>query len=230
MDFLDAIKGGITAINEIGSIPEQVQNKRLLELRENLLSMQQRFQAAAAKDAAERQRQDLVTIQGLAPAIAARQKAEKDDEILRTLRLQDAQTRNAGSLAQTVGSIHRGNIEATADGSVRGIDATYSGERGLAATRGNIDLRKMGLQNQAALQTLTAQRGHETGMMDRFIGQTPLAEQVFGSAAQMQTAEHDLIRDLARMAQPSSQPIGRALGYISDLGRTAAALGIAFRR
>lgn len=228
MDFLDAIREGITAISELGGIPGQVQDERVLKLRENLFSMQQRFEAAAAEAEAKRQRQDLVTTERLAPGVDARDRTKRNDELIRTLQLQDAQTRSAGSLAQTVGGVQRGNIEATADGSVRGIDATYRGAQGLEVTRGDVDIKRMSHQNQAALQALAVQRAHETGMMDRFIGQTPLAEQVFGSAAQMQGNQHGLIRDLAQMAQPTG--IGRALGYVNDLGRTAAALGIAFGR
>lgn len=197
------------------------QQQQFLDLYNQFREQDQRRanQATAAETAAIRER---------APLVAAQQAQRRADEVGHQVTLDNNRANLTNNALTTAGGVQAGLIGAQSDAVVRQAEAAFTGAQGLSRTQYQGERELLGDRLAAAERLTGMSQNFDTGMVDRFVGPVPLAQLNADTAIQMQGAQHGLIRELARMQQPTD--IGRAIGYISDLSRAVAGGLIAFRR
>jgi hypothetical protein len=175
------------------------QHERALKMRREFASLEQDLLARgyAIRNEADLRGQQQTA--ALAPAVDARDETKRNNEVNRTITLQNATTANTGRTLNTAGDVQANLIGAQGDSAVRQINAGYAGAGGLRRTETEGQLAVMDRGRQA----MQDQFGHERAMVTPFIGSTPLAEQSFGTALTMQQNQHALIRELAEKAKPT---------------------------
>jgi hypothetical protein len=153
------------------------------------------------------------------PIIEAQRERERRGQVRSQIDLDANRASLTNSTLSTAGQVRTGLIGAEANADVERTNAAFGGADRLAQTQGGID---RGLQRDrldATRELVALSQDYDTGMVDRFTGPTPLAEQVLNSVDADRNQRDGLIRYLVEQSQPTG--FDRALQI---LGPTALAL------
>ena len=199
MSLKETLQRGMAFVADLGDFIPERERQRALQLRKDFAEQEQQLFERALQTRNRADAEALQQTAALAPEIDARGERLRNNELQRTIGLQNNVTANTGQILDTAGGVQANLIDTQGRNNVQQINAGFAGATDLRQTEIDGELAKLG-QGRQAMQD---QFGHERAMTGMFIGQTPLAEQSFGTALTMQQNQHDLIRELVERSRPT---------------------------
>jgi len=203
-------------------LTDEAAQRRLQGQQQQLLDVYERIRRQDQETARLNTQAETDAIERRAPIVAAQQAQQRAGEVDNQIRVDNNRAGLVNNTLTTAGGVQAGLIGAQGDAAVRQTEAAFKGAGSLAQTEGGVQRVLQGDRLAAARDLTKGAQDFETGMVDRFIGDVPLAQRNAETVLELQRQQLEAARYFADQAQPT--PWDRTLQLLGPTALIAASL------